>query len=1135
MALLLVSSKAHRLCAQELVFPITDLSGKKSVSDNGKYLTVLNNDGLLAQVDVASGAVICSQKIDIPPGVEVIMKTSYYGNYVMLLALVEEMEIKCFIVEFMGSEGFEEYENFDLSEYYSSDGGTIMIESNPAEDFTVKAFNEYPEDAFSFIYYIRFHNTDEGFFPYLELGSTSRWDFGDIGGSPIHMLDKVEARIYDISESERSIVLLTDYRIDDDNFAEHGSYAYGMLRSTNGKGKSEYERLFNDAEFGCADEFCGDYAFEYGIIKEMKIDEVSDIIYGHAKSAEMLKKICIDFQIDRGDGVFDETLYQEICNYYDASGDATIPFVYDISDSRFYTVLGNEDLEEAEYRATNPWPLPRIFRKRRISYDLKHGLYVRENEASQFVFYRLDLETGETDSLVTQLSSEDFYCHEITNDNKAMLWYSSRESDKQLADHPRIIVFDFNTMRVKNKLMINPNERVLHASQVKLYKAPGSSNVLVCSEQGDTVNFNFSELPFFSSGAVAAEAYAKRDTVAASTRKWATYDVDQYYVEDQYQHSYYEWMEYSGAEPLIPFNYAFERYSMIIENGPETDELGVYDDAVATGYANLLYSIDPMFEFHEASQRLYVRNYYTVDKFNPDANANEFVYIKHNSPIRQFDVLENDSLMVTLSHDGEINIWNVAFDKLLATLYLFEDGKNWVFVLPDNYYYGTQPAVERVAFAFDKIVFPMEFFELRYNRPDIVLAALGSKNQTLINAYHRAYLKRLQKLGLREEMLRLDYDVPYLHITNREMIPLELEADSIQIDLNMYDLRYNLDRINVWVNDVAIYGANGKNIRDLGLKFYKISIQVPLAHGENNIQVSTLNESGSESFKETIQVRNTGGKKKPDLYLIAIGVSKYQDERYNLTYAAKDAQDVAKAFQESKYYTEVYSKTLLNEEVTLEQIFSLKDFFKNAGINDQVIVFIAGHGVLDADINYYFASHDMDFIDPAAKGIPYEMIEKLLDGIKPLKKLLLMDTCHSGEVDKDDVEIVESDEQKEDDLVWREAGVSIENKEVQLGLQNTSELMKSLFTDMRKGTGATVISSAGGVELAMESATWKNGLFTYCLINGLTSLSADLDTNGEITVSELKNFVQMQVQLLSLGKQTPTSRIENHALDYRVW
>ncbi len=82
---------------------------------------------------------------------------------------------------------------------------------------------------------------------------------------------------------------------------------------------------------------------------------------------------------------------------------------------------------------------------------------------------------------------------------------------------------------------------------------------------------------------------------------------------------------------------------------------------------------------------------------------------------------------------------------------------------------------------------------------------------------------------------------------------------------------------------------------------------------------------------------------------------------------------------------------------------------------------------------------------------------------------------------------------------------------------------------------ATVISSAGDGEYAMESGEWKNGLFTYCLLKGIETGEADLNKDGEIWLKELQKYVQTQVTELSGGKQQPTSRIENSILDYRVW
>ena len=103
-----------------------------------------------------------------------------------------------------------------------------------------------------------------------------------------------------------------------------------------------------------------------------------------------------------------------------------------------------------------------------------------------------------------------------------------------------------------------------------------------------------------------------------------------------------------------------------------------------------------------------------------------------------------------------------------------------------------------------------------------------------------------------------------------------------------------------------------------------------------------------------------------------------------------------------------------------------------------------------------------------------------------------------------------------------------------MGLKSTSELVSELFTDLRKGTGTTIISSSGGTEVSMESDQWRNGLFTYCLLKGLKSGLADLDHDGKILLSELQNYIIEEVTEKSKGTQRPSSRITNAREDFKI-
>jgi uncharacterized caspase-like protein len=190
-----------------------------------------------------------------------------------------------------------------------------------------------------------------------------------------------------------------------------------------------------------------------------------------------------------------------------------------------------------------------------------------------------------------------------------------------------------------------------------------------------------------------------------------------------------------------------------------------------------------------------------------------------------------------------------------------------------------------------------------------------------------------------------------------------------------------------------------------------------------------------------------------------------------------------------------------------------------SNVDDYVYIHIAGHGLLDDNLDFYFATADINFSNPSQNGLKYDEIEGLLDGIPARNKLLLMDACHSGEVDKDD-------------------GVTMFSTKTEskpkTGLQNSFELMRLLFADLKKGTGTVVISAASGGGYALENEDIENGIFTYCLIEAVSKSKADANDDKEISVSELRNYIFEGVKRLSDGKQQPTSRSENLMNDFNV-
>lgn len=496
----------------------------------------------------------------------------------------------------------------------------------------------------------------------------------------------------------------------------------------------------------------------------------------------------------------------------------------------------------------------------------------------------------------------------------------------------------------------------------------------------------------------------------------------------------------------------------------------------------------------------------------------------------------DERLIMTSSRQGNITFFNNNTYKAICNLVVLQNSNDYVFYTPDGYYMSTREGTRAVHFIQDKAVFLFDQFDLQFNRPDIIMERLGFASDELIQTYQKAYEKRLQKSGFKEEDFTTDKHIPVIEILNREKIPYLTKKAGLTLEVSAIDDKYELAKINVWINNVPVFGSGGINLRNQKLKKTIQNIDLLLSQGENKIEISVHNSKGVESYRKTVFVKLDQKPRKPDLYMVAIGVSEYKEKSFNLQYAAKDAMDVAKTFaSNNELFNKVHQMVLLNENVVKEKIVVIKNDLQKSHVDDMVIIFVASHGLLDENLDYFIATHDIDFLNPALRGLKYEALENLLDSIPARKKLMMIDACHSGEVDKDEGLLLANQSTVENVRFRGNASLRGFKPISKIGFRNSFELMKELFTDLRRGTGAIVISSAGGGEFAYEGESWKNGVFTYSLIEGLQTGKADNNNNGEISVSEIRNYVFDKVSKFTQGRQNPTSRRENLEFDFRVW
>lgn len=506
----------------------------------------------------------------------------------------------------------------------------------------------------------------------------------------------------------------------------------------------------------------------------------------------------------------------------------------------------------------------------------------------------------------------------------------------------------------------------------------------------------------------------------------------------------------------------------------------------------------------------------------------------HSSIINDIDI-SNKGIVASAGRDATVRIWNASSGEKITTLVL--SGDEHIIVGRENYYVTTRQGYELVAFNLNNKIYPFEQFDLQYNRPDLVLSHLGFADKDLMKMYHSAYQKRLQKLGFNESMFSDNWHLPAIEILNEAQIPVDAESAQLELQLLAKDDKFKLDRINVWVNDVPVLGVNGLDLKKENTTEIRKDIEIKLSRGKNKIQVSVHNSKTVESYKETVYVNyRPKEKSKPDLYFVGIGISEYENEANNLRFADKDAKDLMDLYKtNSSAYENVYLIPLLNKDATKENILKLKEKLMKTKVDDQVMVFFAGHGVFGEDDNYYLANTDINNFDISGSALAYTEFETLLDGIPARNKLLFIDACHSGEADDEESFVPENVGEDNRNLKVTHLKRDVFSSNAKLGKQNSFELMKMIFADLRRGTGATVISSAGAGEYALEGGSIKNGIFTYVVLKALKNAEADSNSDKKVSVSELRDYVFDKVAKYTKGAQHPTSRRENLTVDFRVW
>lgn len=466
-----------------------------------------------------------------------------------------------------------------------------------------------------------------------------------------------------------------------------------------------------------------------------------------------------------------------------------------------------------------------------------------------------------------------------------------------------------------------------------------------------------------------------------------------------------------------------------------------------------------------------------------------------------------DNNILTYSLDNKIFIWNAINNNPLYSFF-FIDSSDYLVV--DKYfrYDGTANARKLLYFTCGTEIIDLDQVKDELWVPNLAERIMNGEN---INS---------KKLS--------DIDICGLTpITN-----------SIVINTNTFNFkikprRGGLGETVLYVNGIEARRYKPEKLKKVGSNFELIVKKSELNNffisgrqNEVSVKAYTFDNGITSRGMKIHEDRTKQSGTLPNLYAVMVGVSDYKGEELDLKYAAKDASDISKALAASvrkllnsdgKEHVFMYNLTttadrfLLPEKISIKK--TLEEIGKKATANDILLIFFAGHGVMEGENKqFYFLTADASKTSAASsvKDVGISTSE-LTDWMKPQsikaqKRILIFDACNSGQAIKDFVKM----------------GTGEQNYIVARNDDNAQQI--KAIDKLNEKSGVFILSASASNQSAYEMGRYSQGLLTYALLKAIKQQPDILEDGKYLSVSRWFEAAERTVTELareSGARQTP--------------
>ncbi len=474
----------------------------------------------------------------------------------------------------------------------------------------------------------------------------------------------------------------------------------------------------------------------------------------------------------------------------------------------------------------------------------------------------------------------------------------------------------------------------------------------------------------------------------------------------------------------------------------------------------------------------------------------QFQIKAHLAAVRNILFANGNKIFYTLSYDQTIKAWAASTGELLGTLYLFNDGKDYVFVSKDGRFDGTPGGIKRLYYFDKRKKLTLDVVYERFYTPNLYQRLVnGEKFSPInININPSPLVKMSYEQKTRNLIVEEEGRPSYNNTTGVAEITINASAQDDKVE--EMRLFHNGKIVSLATRGLFVTDNDGSDT-----KKYTIN----LLPGQNTFRAVALNSQRTESDPDEITVayqlgnqpikntpNNTVGvtaidavDKNATLHLLVVGINKYQNTKMSLNYALADATAFKNEIEGSikTVLGNVKTYFVTDEKADKNGITAaFAEVQKNAKAQDVFVFYYAGHGVIsEKNKEFYLVPTDvidLKNVDAALeqKGIPSKLLQTYAVDIQAQKQLFILDACQS-------------------------AGA------FETLMSDNGNQQKSLAV-VARSTGTHWMAASGSKQFANEFSSLGHGVFTYVL---LQALKGDAATNKMITVNGLKNFLQIQV------------------------